>query len=125
MVKSVTRGWEWGNTNNIERWGENVITRIITNSGVGPLLSADFGHKGVPNRGGLSYNDSSGGMFIQDGTTWKLAGIHYTVDGPFSHDGTTNTQFNGALTDLRGLYYLSITNTWTLVPTNYPVAIPS
>lgn len=125
MVNKSIRGWEWGNTNNIERWGENVITRVITNSGVGPLLSADFGRKGVPNGGGLSYNDSSGAMFIKDGTTWKLAGIHYTVDGPFSHDGTTNTQFNGALTDLRGLYYLTVTNTWTLIPTNYLVAIPS
>lgn len=125
MVKNATRGWEWGNTNNIERWGENAITRVITNGGVGPLLSADFGRKGVPNGGGLSYNDSSGGMFIQDGATWKLAGIHYTVDGPFSHDGTTNTQFNGALTDLRGLYYLTVTNTWILIPTNFPVAIPT
>ena len=131
LVNKATRGWEWGNTNNIERWGENVITRVVTNSGVGPLLAADFDRKGIPNECGLSHNDSSGGMFIEDGTTWKLAGINYTVDGPFSHDGTTDTlfntdtRFNGALTDLRGLYYLTATNGWTLVPTNYPVAVPT
>lgn len=125
VVNKATNGWLWGNTNNIERWGENVITKVSTNGGVGPLLYADFDRKGVPNECDLSYHDSSGGMFIEDGAAWKLAGIHYGVDGPFSHDGTTNTQFDGALMDLRGLYYLTITNTWTLIPTNYPVAIPT
>jgi len=47
------------------------------------------------------------------------------VDGPFSHDGTTSTQFNGALVDLRGLYYMSSPGTWALVPTNNLVAIPT
>ena len=64
-------------------------------------------------------------MFIQDGTTWKLAGIHYAVDGPYSRDGTANTQFQAALMDLRGLYYSSGSNTWTLLPANNPVAVPS
>lgn len=118
-------GWQWGNTNNIERWGANVITGVSTNSGIGPLLQVDFDRKGVPNECALSYNDSSGAIFIEDGTTWKLAGIHYGVDGPFSHDGTTNTQFNGALVDLRGLYYLIGPNTWALIPSSYPVAIPT
>jgi hypothetical protein len=131
MVNKAIRGWEWGATNNIERWGENVITRVVTNSDVGPLLACNFDRKGIPNECGLSHNDSSGGMFIEDGTTWKLAGINYTVDGPFSHDGSTgtlfsaDTQFNAALTDLRGLYYLTATNGWTLIPTNYPVAVPT
>jgi hypothetical protein len=98
---------------------------------VGPLLAANFDRKGVPNECDLSHNDSSGGLFIEDGTTWKLAGVNYTVDGPFSHDGATGTLFNadaqfyGALTDLRGLYYLTATNGWVLVPTNYPVAVPT
>jgi hypothetical protein len=125
LVNGATRGWQWGYTNNIERWGENKITRVTTNELVGQLLTADFVRHGVPNEGGLSYNDSSGGMFIQDGTTWKLAGIHYSVDQRFSFDGTTDTQFDAALFDLRGLYYLTITNTWALIPTNYPIAVPT
>ncbi len=131
LVDKATRGWEWGNTNNIERWGENVIARVVTNGGVGPMLAADFDRKGVPNECGLSYNDSSGGMFIEDGTTWKLAGVNYSVDGPFSHDGegntlfSTDTRFNAVLTDARGLYYLTPTNSWELIPTNYPVAFPT
>jgi PKD repeat protein len=125
VVKKATNGWEWGTTNNIQRWGENVITRAISNGNVGSLLSFAFDRKGGPNECALSYADSSGALFIEDGTTWKLAGIHYSVDGPFSRDGTTNTQFEAALLDLRGLYYLSGPNAWTLVPTNYPVTVPT
>ena len=125
VVNGATRGWQWGNTNNIERWGQNVIAAVSTNSDVPPVLFADFDRHGVANECDLSYRDSSGGLFIQDGTTWKLAGVHYSVDGPFSLDGTANTQFEGALTDARGLYYRTITNTWALVPVNYPVAVPT
>jgi hypothetical protein len=125
VVNNATRGWEWGNTNNIERWGENVFTRVATSVSGGALLAANFDAKGIPNECDLSYNDSSGAVFIEDGTTWKLAGINYSVDGPFSHDGTTGTRFEAALTDLRGLYYLTPTNSWALVPTNYPAAVPT
>jgi hypothetical protein len=124
-VKGAIRGWQWGNTNNIERWGENVIARVSTNAPVGQLLAADFDHHGVPNECDLSYNDSSGGVFIEDGTSWKLAGINYTVDGPFSLDGTANTKFDGALTDARGLYYMTITNTWALIPASFPIPVPT
>ena len=51
--------------------------------------------------------------------------IHYGVDGPFSLNGTTNTQFEAAMMDLRGLYFLSAPDTWTLVPSNYPVPVPT
>jgi hypothetical protein len=125
IVKKTTHGWEWGGTNGVQRWGENVIARVLTNASVGSLLVANVDRKGVPNECALSYEDSSGAIFIEDGPTWKLAGIHYSVDGPFSNDGTTNTQFQAALTDLRGLYYLSSPSAWTLLPTNYPVAVPS
>jgi len=125
VVNGAIRGWEWGNTNDVERWGENVIARVVTNAQVGQLFAVDFDRHGVPNECDLSYHDSSGGLFIEDGTTWKLAAVHYTVDGPFSFDGTTNTQFDGALTDARGLYYVTITNTWALIPPSFPVAIPT
>jgi len=129
VVDGVTKGWQWGDTNNVERWGENVVASVSTNGGMGPLLIGNFNKSGPPNECGLSYNDSSGGMFIEDGTTWKLAGINYSVSGPFSLDGTANTQFDAALTDTRGIYYLSSTNggvdTWTPIPANYPIALPS
>jgi len=124
-IGKLTNGWLWGDTNNIERWGENVITGVTTNGGAGPLLYANFDAKGIANECDLSVHDSSGGLFIEQGKTWKLAGIHYSVAGPYSHDGTSATQFEAALTDLRGLYYLVGTNSWVLVPTNYPVAVPT
>jgi hypothetical protein len=124
LVNSTTNGWEWGNTNNIERWGENDVASIVTDPTFGDFLRCMFDRNGNSNECALSYNDSSGGIFIQDGTTWKLAGVHYSVDGPFSHDGTTNTEFNAAMMDLRGLYYLNSTNGWTLIPTNNSVAVP-
>src|SRR5579859_1404715 len=129
VVNGATRGWYWGNTNNIERWGENVVADVFTNGNMGPLLVADFKKSSSRNQCGLSYNDSSGGMFIEDGKTWKLAGISFSVSGPFSPNATTNTQFDAALTDARGFYYVSGTNnnvdTWTLIPTNVFVAVPS
>jgi hypothetical protein len=129
VVNGITKGWQWGATNNIERWGGNVVANVSTNGNMGPLLIGDFNKGGPPSECGLSYDDSSGGMFIEDGATWKLAGINYSVSGPFSLDGTVDTQFDAALTDARGLYYLSSTNggvdTWTPIPANYPVALPS
>ena len=126
FVTNAVNGWQWGNTNNIERWGQNVVSDIYTNTPSELWLQANFDRNGGSNECGLTYDDSSGGMFIQDGTTWKLAGINYTVDGPwFSHDGTANTQFQGVLMDLRGLYYVNNTNGWSLYPTNYPAAYPT
>jgi hypothetical protein len=129
IVNGVTKGWHWGETNNIERWGENVVAAVSTNSGAGSFLVGDFNKSGPPDECGLSYNDSSGGIFIEDGKTWKLAGITYSVSGPFSLDGTANTQFDAALTDVRGLYYVSGTNgagdIWALIPTNFSVRVPS
>src|SRR5579871_5134495 len=30
VVNNATKGWQWGSTNNIERWGQNVVGRIVT-----------------------------------------------------------------------------------------------
>jgi hypothetical protein len=126
LVNSTTVGWEWGNTNNIQRWGENIVSDVYTNGPNDLLLRGYFDRNGVTNECGMTYNDSSGAMFIEDGTTWKLAAINYAVDGPeFSHDGSGNSTFDGALMDLRGLYYWNGA-AWTLyAPTNYPVALPT
>lgn len=62
----------------------------------------------------VSTGDSSGGVFIQQGGAWAVAGIIYSVDGPFSTN-CVNT-FSAPLLDERGTCYY---------PTNYPVAVPS
>ena len=104
VVEPQTNGWKWGVSDGVERWGENDVTSIYSDPEYGQLLSCTFDRNGESNECHLSVGDSSGAMFIQDGVTWELAGIHLAVDGPFSFDGTTNTQFNAALLDMGGLY---------------------
>ncbi len=54
----------------------------------------------------LSVGDSAGGVFIQDpnDSVWKLAGINYAVDGPFSMSSDGSNNFNAAIFDRSGLY---------------------
>ena len=122
-VSKQLKGWKWGTSDGVLRWGENVISSAYTDQSVGALLQVHFDRNGTRNECHLSVGDSSGAMFIRDGSTWKLAGIHYSIDGPFSLDGTTNTQFDAALVDMGGFYINGPTNS-TYVP-NQPFDIPS
>ena len=110
----TTNGWLWGNTNNIERWGQNTVSGITTDTFLHPgaqLLSAAFQSNGMTNECDQSYNDSGGAMFIQDGTTWKLAGINYAVSDPFvSTNGVNGSTMSVAVLDYFHLYVLSGTN---------------
>jgi PKD repeat protein len=120
-----TNGWGWGASDEVERWGENQIGGVYTNgSDSDLLLYASFVLNPTASEGGtnecdLSVGDSSGGMFIQNATTWELAGIHYAVDGPFSTNCSSADDFDAAIADLRGLCYEACDNDcWTLEPTN-------
>jgi hypothetical protein len=123
-VLPQTNGWQYGANDTVKRWGENSVASIYTSLNLGQFLYCTFDRNGTSNECHLSSGDSSGGMFIEDSGTWKLAGLHYSVDGPFSLDGTTNTQFRAALLDVRGLYYENSTGGWTFVSTQGPV-LPS
>jgi hypothetical protein len=110
----------WGATDGVERWGDNTVSGIYTDVNLGEFVEASFERTGDSNECDLSTGDSSGGLFIQDNGIWSLAGIHYAVEnGPFSYDGTTNTEFYAEM-DLRGLYYQNNTNGWSYVPPNGP-----
>ncbi len=113
----VTNGWEWGLSDSVERWGQNAVSDVYTDQTNGELLQAAFGPN--QNQCDLSDGDSSGGLFIQSGPTWELAGVNHGVDGPFSTDGTTNTEFDAAFLDMDGFYVLSVTNTVSGVMTNW------
>ena len=115
LVNGQLKGWKWGLGDSVQRWGENIVSSIYTDATLGFFLKPNFDRNGITNECTLSVGDSSGAMFIQDGSTWKLAGIHYAVDGPFSLDGTTNTEFNGAIVDAGGLYYPNGSGGWTLI----------
>jgi hypothetical protein len=123
VVSAKTNGWYWGGGDGVQRWGENIVASIETDPQLGDFLRCAFDRNGGSNECHLSVGDSSGALFIQDAGTWKLAGIHYSVDGLFSTDGTTNTQFNAALLDMGGLYEGEGTN-WTYIAPG-PHDIPS
>jgi PKD repeat protein len=114
MLNGELAGWTWGATNWVERWGQNVVSDVYADPTDGEMLQAFFGN----NECDLSEGDSSGGMFIQNDSTWQLAGIHHAVDGPFSTD-SGSTEFDAALLDIGGFYVQVVTNgvtTWMLIP---------
>ena len=69
------------------------------------MLAASFDATGGANECTLASGDSGGGVFIQEDSVWKLAGISYAVDGPFSLTDS-GAAFNAAVFDVGGLYAL-------------------
>jgi hypothetical protein len=107
VVGGVTNGWAWGPGDGRLRWGENKIAAVVAGgSGLGDFLRADFSRQGGANECHLSFGDSGGAMFIQDGNkVWRLAGIHYSVDEPLiSTNGVNDSGFNAAMLDYGGVY---------------------
>ena len=106
---TTLKGWKWGWQDRLKSWGENYVASTLNGgSGIGQVLKFTFNRQGTSgalyNEGALSMGDSAGGVFINDGGKWKLAGINYLVDGPFSLSGATGTGFNASVFDKGGLY---------------------
>ena len=119
--------WDWSLYDGVERWGTNVVAAIVNGDGVlgsgsiGDVLQATFDAGGGANECHLSVGDSAGGVFIQDGSVWKLAGINYAVDGPYNTT-TNGSGFSAAIFDEGGLYKMD-TAGWMLqtdIPPNQP-----
>ena len=101
----VAKGWKWGYQDKKKSWGENYVAGTYNaGAGYGTLLKFTFNKGGLYNEGALSTGDSGGGVFINDGGKWKLAGINYLVDGPFSLSGTKGSGFTASVYDKGGLY---------------------
>ena len=125
VIDSQTNGWKWGASDGVQRWGENDIASVENDPTYGVLLRCTFDRAApTTNECHFSSGDSSGALFIQDGATWKLAGINLGVDGPFSFDSFGSNAFQAALFDLRGLYASDGTD-WILIPANSPAEEPS
>ncbi len=122
-VGGQLKGWKWGTGDGSVRWGQNITSQIFTDPGLGQFLVAFFDRSGISNECTLSSGDSSGGVFIQNGSMWELAGVNYSATGLYSLDGTTNTQFNAALVDQGGLYASDGAGGWTFI-TNQIADIP-
>ena len=110
------RGWLWGATDNQMRWGQNVVSGIedLAAQGLGSVLAANFDRISVPGdttTGGglaeeatLSVGDSGGGVFVQDGGVWKLAGLNYGVVTGWRFTPLDGSSFQAAVFDAGGLY---------------------
>ena len=106
---TVLKGWKWGYQDRVKSWGENLVSGYVNGgTSIGSVLKFTFNRQGTSgaqyNEGALSTGDSAGGVFIYDGGKWKLAGINYLVDGPFSLSGVNGTGFNASVFDKGGLY---------------------
>ena len=107
LFGGVAKGWLWGLADGRKRWGENQVGEVVSNGSNprvrGGLLRAPFNSDAGPNEAHLSAGDSGGGLFVKDGPTWKLAGVNFTVDGPYNTN-ETGAGFLAAIFDEGGLY---------------------
>ena len=119
-LKNRLHGWETGYRDLVQRWGQNNVTTIVTNS-QGDFLRAEFNYGAGRNEATLSGGDSGGGVFIKDGRLYKLAGVNYAVDGPYN---TTNsgTGFEASMFDQRGFYVKDASGNWVLYPRSGRIA---
>lgn len=114
-VGSTLHGWEHTAPDGTARWGSNTVSGIYA-SALGHLLTASFSAGGTAEEATLSGGDSGGGVFVNDGGVWKLAGVNYSVDGPFDINDIIGdgSDFDAALFDRGGLYQGSDGLGWTL-----------
>ena len=97
------RGWQWGSAGGgITRWGENRVDDVGMLGGA-EYLAAGFSFNGGPNEAMLASGDSGGGLFIQEGGVWKLAGINSKVQSTYSL-GAAGPTFQAAIFDGGGLF---------------------
>jgi hypothetical protein len=105
-VGTELKGWLWGATDYRQRWGRNVVTGTVDGGNrYGELLYCDFDKPGIADECHLSVGDSGGGLFVLENGLWRLAGINFSVDGPFRTD-SAGSPFNAALFDAGGLEYV-------------------
>lgn len=121
------RGWQWGTSDSVQSWGQNVVSGTGSYRSSQSLLLFNFDQNGIANEAGLSAGDSSGGVFILSQGQWKLAGINYGVNSPWSTTGIggKSTGFNADIFDARGLYLWDDgTSSWFQVPSEPTNPVP-
>jgi hypothetical protein len=125
LVGGDLHGWEHSGGDGTARWGTNIISSIQPTA-LGDLITATFSSSGTLHEATLSGGDSGGGVFVNDGGVWKLAGVNYSVDGRFDTNNTVGdgSDFDAALFDRGGLYQGSDAFGWSFNP-DLPLDNPS
>lgn len=116
------RGWKWGAWDMRMRWGTNVVADIMVNNPEAPgteLLQVDFDQAGGADEAHLAVGDSSGGVFLRQNGQWRLAGLNFSVDGPYN-TSTNGTGFLAALFKHDGFYFGGEGN-WKLITRRTPI----
>ena len=109
-----TRGWLWGPSDGVQRWGENDVANVIPYGGH-DLLYATFDQHIMPgdhpNESHLSSGDSGGAIFLYDASaaSWKLGGINFAVDDLYTAPDPA-TRLVAAIFDARDYYSYDGTN---------------
>jgi hypothetical protein len=109
-VNGQLKGWQWGAGDSSLSWGTNTVSGAY-----GAMYGWQFTNNSDPNQGQVASGDSGGGVFIESGGVWELAGVINSVQDQFSLDGTNATGMNAALFDTSGLYP-AIGSIWSPMP---------
>lgn len=118
---AVTGGWSWGGGQGAAlSWGTNTISSIDTDTQLGTsgALGGDFLQYNFTNQNPSSptYNpnecivtpfDSGGGVFVNVGGQYQLAGVNSLVDGAVDSNGNS---VSASLYNTNGYYDLSAVN---------------
>lgn len=116
VVNNELKGWLWGDQDGAQSWGKNKLIGSVSSSNDagdkvgGARIYWKFDRNGVSHEGQVSSGDSGGGVFLKDGTAWKLAGVNHAAEAEFSL-APGGTVYKGAIFDVGGLYADS-----TLIP---------
>lgn len=113
-VSGTPKGWKTSDGAGLDgklSWGTETISAT---NGSGTELHFNFST--ASNGVSLTEGDSGGGMFIQQGGVWKLAGVHYSILGPFDYNSGFANYFSAAIFDVSGLYFY-------LFPPDYPAGV--
>jgi hypothetical protein len=118
-VNGALKGWQWGVWDQRMRWGRNRVAAVSNDVGhnhsdLPQLLVVEFNSNATADEAHLGVGDSGGGVFIKQDTTWRLAGINYSVDGPYN-TSVTGPGFIAAIFDEGGLYK-GAEGAWVLTP---------
>lgn len=121
VIKNTTlRGWFWGPGDGVQRWGENVVTSVVSGGPLNDYVYATFDSNGLADECHLSAGDSGGAIFIQEGGVWKLAGINYAVDDLYT-SSTGDGIFDAAVFDARDFYSQNPDGSFSLIAGPLPV----